>query len=262
MFDTQTPEGSNERFVLCRSPGRIEKDRAIRGRQIEKLDEALLNLKRSTERKTRALRKRSTAERRVGRLFERYSRAARFFDVDIKEQPDKTDAKRPRLQVSIRCRGDINQWADLSDGCYLLRTNMAESDPEFLWQTYIGLTQVEASFRIKKSDLGLRPIFHHTAERAAHIMICFLSLVMWRSLERWMDGAGLGTCPRKLVKEIAEIRSLDLILPTRAGRDLRLRVVGRPEKRLNDLLTRLGLPLPNAPKLISNVVPKTPFRKT
>jgi len=257
------PEGSAERFVLCRSPGRIEKDRAIRGRQIEKLDEALLNLKRSTEREKRALRKRSTAERRVGRLLERYSRAARFFDVEIEEHPDPADAKRPRLQISIRRRGEIDEWADLSDGCYLLRTNMAESAPEFLWQTYIGLTQVEASFRIEKSDLGLRPIFHHTADRAqAHIMICFLSLVMWRSLERWMDSAGLGTCPRKLVKEIAEIRSLDMILPTRAGRDLRLRVVGRPEKRLNDLLTRLDLTLSNAPKPISNVVPKTPLQKT
>ena len=238
------------------------KDRAIRDRQIKKIDEALARLKCSTEKEKRALRKRSTAERRVGRLFERHSRGARFFEVEISEHSDPSDPKRPRLNVKIKRRDDIDEWADLSDGCYLLRTNMTESDPEFLWQTYIGLTQVEQSFRIEKSDLGLRPIYHHTEQRAqAHIMICFLSLVMWRALELWMDAAGLGTCPRKLVAEMDEVRSMDIVLPVKQGRELRLRVVGRPEKRLVDLLSRLDLPLPNCPKTILNVVPKMALRE-
>jgi hypothetical protein len=136
-----------------------------------------------------------------------------------------------------------------------LRTNLEGQSARTLWKTYIGLTQIEDCFRITKHDLGLRPVFHQTEKRTqAHILVCFLSLVMWRTLQQWMEGAGLGTAPRKLLEEMAEVRSMDVVLPTRAGQDIRLRTVSRPEKHLAILLERLGLPLPNRPKKIQNVV--------
>jgi len=70
----------------------------------------------------------------------------------------------------------------------LLRTNLADRDAATVWRTYIGLTQIEDSFRINKHDLGLRPIYHHKQDRAqAHILVCFLALVMWRTLQQWMN---------------------------------------------------------------------------
>ena len=67
------------------------------------------------------------------------------------------------------------------------------------------------------------PIFHHTEKRTqAHILVCFLALVMWRTLQQWMDGCGLGTAPRKLLEHMAEVRSLDVVLPTDTGTELRL----------------------------------------
>ena len=126
---------------------------------------------------------------------------------------------------------------------------------QFLWKTYIGLTQIEDCFRISKYDLGLRPIFHYDQERVqAHILVCFLALVMWRTLQQWMEGCGLGTAPRKLLEEMAEVRSLDVVLPTQAGPHIRLRTVSKPEKHRAILLQHLGLPLPNRPKNIQNVV--------
>ena len=136
-----------------------------------------------------------------------------------------------------------------------MRTNLQGRSATELWQTYIGLTQIEDSFRITKHDLGLRPIYHHKQDRTqAHILVCFLALVMWRTLQHWMQTSGLGTAPRKLLEEMAEVRSLDVVLPTRTGREIRLRTVSRPEKHLAILLQRLGLPLPNRPKRIQNGV--------
>lgn len=253
-----SPGGDNETFVLCRSRGRIEKERAIREKQRVKLEAELNKLKARVDAGTRTLRDRSTAERRVGRLFEKYSRAARFFKVDITEQDDPGHKSGRRLAVTITQDPAHHEWAELSDGCYLLRTNLKSHDPKQLWKTYIGLTQIEDSFRITKHDLGLRPIFHHKEDRTqAHILVCFLALVMWRTLQQWMDGAGLGTAPRKLLEEIAEVRSLDVVLPAAQGRELRLRTVSKPELRLAILLQRLDLPLPNKPKSIKNVVAKT-----
>jgi transposase len=256
----QAPDGSPETFVLCRAEGRMEKDRAIRRRQVERMQAALDKLQLSATRAKRPLRDRGLAERRLGRLLERYPRAARFFDVSISEQPDPAEAGKTRLSVQVARHDERGEWADLTDGCYLLRTNLRETDPARLWEIYIGLTQVEFSFRVTKSDLAIRPIYHHHEDRAqAHILVCFLALAMWRALEQWMKACGLGACPRKLIEELAEVRSMDVVLPTKTGRDLRLRVVSRPEPRLALLLDRLELPLPNRPKMIANVVQKNAF---
>jgi len=249
------PDGTNETFVLCRSTGRREKEQAMRQRQIKGLEAALDKLQGAAA--SGRLRNRGKAERRVGRLFQRYPRAARLYEVSIREVADSQRKGKTRLTVSVKQHNERRQWVELADGCYLLRTNLQGGSGEELWKTYIGLTQVEDSFRITKHDLGLRPIFHQKQDRTqAHILVCFLALAMWRTLGQWMKASGLGTAPRKLLEEMAAVRSVDIVLPTGAGQDVRLRVVSRPEELLAILLQRLDLPLPNKPKRIPNVVAK------
>jgi len=179
------------------------------------------------------------------------SRAARFFLVPITEKDNPTHKSGHRLDIQIAQHEEHREWAELSDGCYLLRTNLQGQNAQTLWKAYIGLTQIEDSFRITKHDLGLRPIYHLKEKRTqAHILVCYLALVMWRTLQQWMEGCGLGTAPRKLLEEMDEIRSMDVILPTGVGKDIRLRVISKAEEHLAMLLQRLELPLPNKPKLI------------
>lgn len=245
------PEDRTETFVLCRSQGRIQKEHAIRDKQVKRLDNELNELKARIDASTRTLRDRSTAERRVGRLFQKYSRAARLFTVRIAEHNDPGHKSGKRLAITIDKNEEYREWTELADGCYLLRTNLRGWKAKDLWKTYIGLTQVEDAFRASKYDLGLRPLFHHTAQRAkAHILVCFLALVLWRTLQQWMDSNGLGTAPRKLLEHMAEVRSLDVILPTDPGPEIRLRTVSRPDQHLAILLDKLELPLPNKPKSI------------
>ena len=249
------PRDAKETFVLCRSPGRMEKEKAMRQRQIDGLEKGLALLKARAKAPTRALRDRDKAHLRLGRLFQKYSGAARLYNVEIREVDDPDHKSGKRLSVEVTVRSDLRKWVEQADGCYLLRTNLAGHDARTLWKTYIGLTQIEDCFRITKHDLGLRPIFHRRDDRTqAHILVCFLSLVLWRVLEQWMSASGLGTAPRKLLEEMGEVRSMDVVLPTRAGQEIRLRAVGRPDPHLAILLDRLDLPLPNKPKHIQNVV--------
>jgi transposase len=245
------PDGTQERFVLCRSEGRKEKETAIVNRFITRLEAGLTKLKEQADQGR--LRDRQKADRRIGRLLEKNSRAASFFDITVEEQGAGIQK---RLKVIISKHEDRYEWLLSTSGSYLLRTNWTEKDPREIWKTYIQLTQVEDAFRTTKSDLGMRPIYHHKADRTqAHILVCFLALVLWRTLQQWMECSGLGTAPRKLLEELREIRSLDVLVPTRDHKKIRLRVVSTAPPGLKILLQRLKLPLPGIPKVIENVVP-------
>ena len=247
----RSPEGADETFVLCRSQGRKEKENAILSRFVTRLETKLNNLAHQAE--TGKARDKQKVERRIGRLLEQNSRAASLFKVTVTETGT---GKESRLSIDINKNEDRYQWALETGGSYILRTNWTESNPKTLWKTYIQLTEVEDSFRTEKHDLGMRPIFHQKQDRTqAHILVCFLALTMWRTLQQWMKASGLGTAPRKLIEELRELKSLDVLLPTREKK-LRLRVVATPPKELKVLLQRMKILLPNKPKLIENVVTK------
>ena len=122
------------------------------------------------------------------------------------------------------------------------------------------LTQVEDAFRISKSDLRLRPVYHQKAERVeAHILVRILSLALWRSLEMSMKSKSMGSCARQLVKEVATLRGVDVVMKMKAGEDETespLRVVSRPDRTVAQLLAHLGLELSLAPRSVRNGVEK------
>jgi len=247
----RSPEGMDETFVLCRSVGRKEKENAILNRFVNSLETRLLKL--FGQAQAGKIRDRQKAERQIGRLLERNSRAASLFSVEVTETGTGKEA---RLSLKITKNEERYQWALETGGSYILRTNWGETDPKTLWSTYIQLTEVEDSFRTGKYDLNLRPIFHHTQDRTqAHILVCFLALTLWRTLQQWMKVSGLGTAPRKLLEELRELRSLDVLLPTRE-KTLRLRMVATPSRDLKVLLQRMKILIPNRPKRIENVVEK------
>jgi transposase len=247
----QSPEGKGETFVLCRSLGRKEKENAILNRFVTRLEEKLTKL--AGEADKGRIRDRQKVERQIGRLLERNSRAASLFTVTVTE-------KDGRIAVTIKKNEERFQWAMETGGSYILRTNWTETDPKTIWNTYVQLTEVEDAFRTTKHDLGMRPIFHQKKERTqAHILVCFLSLVMWRTLQQWMKASGLGTTPRKMLEEMKQIQSLDVLLPAK-DKTIRLRVVATAPSALKVLLQRMKILLPNRPKIVENVVEKnTPF---
>jgi transposase len=194
------------------------------------------------------LKKEGDAQRRLGRLLQKNSRAAKAFTVKIETlaQPQG----KAHLRITWEKDAEWARYANLSEGCYLLRTNVVDVDAASLWKQYIQLTEAEWAFRISKDELRLRPIWHHKKERVlGHILVCFLAYVLWKSLAQWMRRSGLGDAPRPLVEELAKIRSGDVVLPTKTsagerGPAVRLRCVTEPDAAQKLLLNRLGLTLP------------------
>lgn len=250
------PDGaSDEQYVLCRSSARREKEAAM-------IELARKRLRAQLDKTHAALQKRpakdpGVIERRIGRWLGRFPAAERLIEVTVAR-----NAAGQACGLQITERAERSAWAAHAHGAYLLRTNCPETDPAQLWRWYMQLSQAEDAFRISKSDLNLRPVFHRKTERVeAHILVCFLTLALWRTLEMWMHGKGLGDCARQLLKEVATVRSLDVVLPVKENgseqpREVRLRVVARPDRAVAELLVRLGLDLPSVPKAVQNVVEK------
>jgi transposase len=239
------PDGE-ETFVLARSADRRAKEHAMHERCLTRLEAGLQKLQAAAL--SGRLKDAGVANRRLGRLLQQHWRAGGAFDVQI--EPRKDPQGRSRLTVTWQRNPRWGEWARLSEGCYLLRSNLTETDPRTLWKRYIQLTEAEWAFRITKDELEIRPIWHQKQERVeAHILVCFLAYVLWKTLAGWMHRAGLGDAPRTLVEEFAKIKSGDVVLPTVAegnqpARTLRLRCVTEPDTAQKALLSRLGLNLP------------------
>jgi transposase len=235
------PDGS-ETFLLCRSASRMEKEKAMHERFSKRIEEGLQSLARRIEKSQTQL-ERGELERQIGRLLERNSRAGARYSILVAE-----DTSVPAgLKLKWSARSQWDDWAALSEGTYILRSNIQDWTDEELWKTYIQLTEAEAAFRIQKSDLCIRPIWHHKQGRIkAHILICFLAYALWKTLQKWQSRAGLGDSPRTILTEFSRIHCADIVLPLAdgSGRELRLRCIVRPEREQALLLQRLGLTLP------------------
>lgn len=238
---------ADETFVLCHSLDRRRKEAAMHERFSQRIVQGLESLDRRLKRARAAL-DRGPLERQIGRLLQRNARAAGRFTVQLVE--DHAQPSGIRLQWGTR-----DQWDRLqqhTEGCYVLRTNVHDWSAETLWQTYIQLTQAEAAFRTHKSDLSIRPVWHQRQERVqAHIFVCFLAYVLWKTLEQWQARAGLGHSPRTLLSELRRLECVDVVLPTAEtpAHEVRLRCVVRPDKAQADLLGCLGLRLPERLRL-------------
>ena len=235
------PKGG-EIYVICRSKERAKKENAMHERFAKRIEEGLATI----ERRLLHARKpvdRSRLERQIGRLLGSNERAAGRYRIQITDDTTKPGG----LALTWSIHSEWRDWARESEGCYVLRTNVTDWTEEELWRTYIQLTQAEAAFRIHKSDLSIRPIWHQKAERVqAHILVCFLAYALWKTLEQWQKRAGLGNSPRTVLDELHRIQSTDVVLPIvgDGARELRIRCVVRPDPAQAALLDRLGLRLP------------------
>ena len=244
------PDG-RETFLLVRSADRREKERAMHARFARRIEERLESLGRRLEHSRKRL-DREAIGRQIGRFLEKNSRAAGRYAIRVED-----DATRPSgLRLTWSAKPEWDDWAQHSEGAYVLRTNVHDWSEEELWRTYLQLTEAEAAFRIHKTDLSIRPIWHQKAERVqAHILVCFLAYVLWKTLEQWQQRAGLGNSPRTILEELGRIHSTDVVLPLADGsrRELRLRCVVRPDPAQAMLLDRLGLRLPERLRVPSHV---------
>ena len=230
-------EQDGELYVLAKSEGRQRKEIAMRRRRLARLLRKLRAMRRSLPSRDQLLMRIGAAKTAAGRAFS-------FVKIQV------PDAQQPVTRESFRFTVDKNklQEAELRDGHYLLRSNLTGADPAVLWTRYVQLTQIESAFRSLKSELGIRPIYHHLEHRVdAHILVAFLAYCLQVTLKNrlWLLAPGL--TPTAVMEKLATIQMIDLWIPTVDGRWLILPRYTQPEKDTKILLEKLKLVLPTQP---------------
>jgi transposase len=226
-------EKDDEVFLLCVSAARAEKDRAIRERQEKKLVkdlEALAKTVGKAREKGEPMADEALGER-IGRLRERYPRAARYYAMERKD-----GLLEWTLKAGKRAR------AKELDGAYFLRTSRKDLGPEEIWRTYIALTRVESAFRDLKGTLDMRPVYHQKEVRVeTHIFLCVLAYHLQAVIERTLKEAGDHTSWETLREELSTHEVVTTLLPTADGRTLAIRRGSLPDRRVREIYRLLGL---------------------
>jgi transposase len=244
------PQGE-ETYILCRTSGRKEKERAIRNRFSNRMETALKGLEKTIA--AGRLKDRNKMERRLGKIQARHPQVNDLYDVSLKDT-----AEGVRLFWEIK--EDRKNWRESREGAYLLRTNLQAETAEELWSKYMQLTEAEASFRALKSELSIRPLFHQLEPRVkAHVMVAFLGYALWVTLKHWLkrrpaivptpSANGVENAqpmtPMKAIALLSTLQSADIVLPTTDGREIRLRRITEPTAEQKSLLRQLGISLPD-----------------
>jgi len=243
------PQGE-ETYILCRTAGRKEKEQAIRSRFSSSMERALNGLQKTIA--VGRLKDRNKMERRLGKIEARHPSVNDLYDISLRE----TDQG---VRLFWQIRQDRKNWRTAREGAYLLRTNLQADTVEQLWSKYMQLTEAEASFRVLKSELAIRPLFHQLEPRVkAHVLVAFLGYALWVTLKHLLqrrvpmdpkpatsggeDAQPLS--PSKAISLLSTLQSADIVLPTTDGREIRLRRITEPTAEQKSLLQQLGLILP------------------
>ena len=244
-----------ETYILCRTEGRKENEKAIRQRFSTRMEDALKRLEKSIA--TGRLKDRNKMERRLGKIQARHPSVHDLYEVSLRDTPGG-------VRLSWQMKEDRKTWRAAREGAYLLRTNIRAGTAEELWAKYMQLTEAEASFRALKSELAIRPLFHQLEPRVkAHVMVAFLGYALWVTLKHLLKRrsaivpqpsvSGVDNAqpmsPMKALALLSTLQSADIVLPTTDGREIRLRRVTEPTQEQKSLLHQLGLTLPERLKI-------------
>jgi len=230
-------EHEGELYVLARSDGRQKKEIAIRRKRVVRLLRKLRAMRRSLPKRDQLLLRIGAAKKEAGRAF-----------GFVKMQVPKADELVTRQSFRFEVDRVKLRRAEQRDGHYLLRSNLTAEDPAVLWTRYVQLTQIEAVFRSLKSDLGIRPIYHHLERRVdAHILIAFLAYCLQVTLKNRLQIHAPGLTSAAVLEKLGTIQMIDVWIPTRDDRWLILPRYTQPSKELLLLMAQIQLALPSQP---------------
>ena len=220
--------------LYCHSSQREKKEQGIAELFAKRFEDALEKLAGGLHKKGTVKRYDKVLER-LGRLKEKYSRAAQYYEITVEHDP--VSGKATALHWQRHKPID-----DTLPGVYCLRTNQDQWDEATLWRTYTMLTDLEAVFRCLKSELGLRPVYHHNTDRVSgHLFISVLAYHLVHTIRFQLKACNIHLGWEGLRRELAGQDRVTVELKRADGKTLHIRKSTRPEPRQQVIYDALGI---------------------
>ena len=158
---------------------------------------------------------------RIGRLKEKFKLISHRYNITIDKDPESDKAK------SITWS---RKKAKKTSGVYCLRTNRNDLDEQQTWDIYTMLTDIEDAFRCMKSELGLRPIYHHIERRCdGHIFITLLAYHVMHTIRCKLRQKGIRFCWATIRTQLSSQVRISTTMKRKDGKAVHLRKSSRAE---------------------------------
>ena len=235
---TAADDGGEVR-LYCHSEERAAKERAMVERVAGRFEQSLARLHEGLS-KPRTVKALARVNERIGRLKAAHGRVAGHYDVEV--VADEGGARAVAVRWTRRPRDGSMAT---HPGVHCLRSNVADWDEETMWRTWTTLTDVEAVFRSLKSELGLRPIFHHKQHRAdGHLFISVLAYQAVQVLRSRMKRTGASDSWTSIRRALKPLQRTTTTFTRRDGRTLHVRKTALADDQQAVIYHAMGITAP------------------
>jgi len=246
-----TDEENKEVLLYCHSEKREKKDAAIRSRFHQRFEDALLKLHQGLSKKGCTKRYEKIMES-IGRIKQKNTRVAQDYEIKVSIDEDNKNA----TAITFKRLENSHKKDNLS-GVYCLRSNTIDWTEEELWHTYVMLTDLEATFRSMKTELGLRPVYHQKEERVtAHLFITLLAYHLVHTIRYQLKKKGITLSWNSIRQQLSTQQRLTVSMTTIEQKAIYIRTTSKAEMMQKKLFDALDI----STDLIGNV--KTIIDKT
>lgn len=227
-------EHEGEMLLYCESAGRNAKEQSMRERVQKRFEEGIAAIEASLH-KPRGIKNYDKVLERMGRLRERYSAVARFYEITVEKNEDQAVALAWRIQ-------NEQALSTRFGGGYLIRSSRKDLDEKQLWSLYTMLTLVEESFRSLKSHLGLRPMYHRKDRRLeGHLFISVCAYHLLAAIRKRLKEAGLHYGWETIRTRMATQCRITAALTNDKGERIRIRQTAEPEPFHREIYKAMGM---------------------
>jgi len=182
-----------DHYLWVKSHAKALKENSMNGLFSQRFEEGIQNINEGIFRKS-GTKKLEKVHERVGRLKQKYPSVHKYYEITVADNGKG-------LAAGISCKHKTGEDPEKEAGIYFLRTSLNEKDEKTLWIIYNAIREIECTFRVLKTDLDLRPIYHKTDDASmAHLHLGILAYWLVATIRYQLKQKGIHADWREIVR--------------------------------------------------------------
>jgi transposase len=233
-------ENESDNYLWVKSHFKAEKENSMHAQFAKRFEEGLRGIQNGIVRKGGTKRPEKVWER-IGRLKEKYPSVHQYYEIKVTDNGKGT-------ATALSFKRNEGMPYDEKAGVYFLRTSLDWADEETIWTIYNAIREIEYTFRVLKTDLDLRPIFHKTDDGSmAHLHLGLLAYWLVSTIRYQLKQKGYNHDWREIVRTMNTQKIVTTTVETPIGETIQIKQCSEPSSQVKELYEKLHyktIPIP------------------